>query len=480
MTPPAPDLNPGGISGPASFTSSPVQFSPRVFSLDVLRGIALLGALFVSIWIFGGFSTNQQETLLLQSKGLGYRFFGAAELLLSGKMGALIAMVFGASMLLFLTRDHIGPLSTADLFIRRQMWLAGFGLVNAVIFLWTNDLLFHLGIMGILLFPIFRLSARTLLVAALVITLIYSGRYFWNYADDKTAYSKYLAVTAFEKKAEADSVQKAQAGTVVKKDSLNFQQKTDKQAWEGIIASKKPDLKKDAAAVSAMRAMNYGKVWNYQLPTLQAREAMWTYEFGIWDLGSMILLGMALFKLGFFNGRFSPGTYSLVGMSGIAAGLLLGWLRLHEQQLALQDYIKFLGNHALPFNIFFPFERLLMSLGYAGMVMLLLQSRFLQRIWRGLAAAGKMALTNYLVQSIFLTLYFNGYGMGFYGRLNQFELYFLAAEVCLVQIVFSIFWLQYYHYGPAEWLLRRLAYGKGFRNRKVKPAPVQPEIPLFS
>ena len=117
---------------------------------------------------------------------------------------------------------------------------------------------------------------------------------------------------------------------------------------------------------------------------------------------------------------------------------------------------------------------------HAGMVMLLLQSRFLQRIWRGLAAAGKMALTNYLVQSIFLTLYFNGYGMGFYGRLNQFELYFLAAEVCLVQIVFSIFWLQYYHYGPAEWLLRRLAYGKGFRNRKVKPAPVQPEIPLFS
>jgi uncharacterized protein len=167
-------------------------------------------------------------------------------------------------------------------------------------------------------------------------------------------------------------------------------------------------------------------------------------------------------------------------MSGIAAGLLLGWLRLHEQQLALQDYIKFLGNHALPFNIFFPFERLLMSLGYAGMVMLLLQSRFLQRIWRGLAAAGKLALTNYLVQSIFLTLYFNGYGMGFYGRLNQFELYFLAAEVCLVQIVFSIFWLQYYHYGPAEWLLRRLAYGKGFRNRKVKPVPVQPEIPLFS
>ena len=85
MTPPPPDLNAGGISGPASFTPSPVQFSPRIISLDVLRGIALLGALFVSIWIFGGFSTNQQETLLLQSKGLGYRFFGAAELLFTGR-----------------------------------------------------------------------------------------------------------------------------------------------------------------------------------------------------------------------------------------------------------------------------------------------------------------------------------------------------------------------------------------------------------
>jgi hypothetical protein len=82
------------------------HYSPRIQSLDVLRGIAVLGALFVSIWIFGGFSSNQQSGLLIKSKGFDYRLFGTVDLLFEGKMRALIGFVFGAGMLLFLSKDN--------------------------------------------------------------------------------------------------------------------------------------------------------------------------------------------------------------------------------------------------------------------------------------------------------------------------------------------------------------------------------------
>ena len=62
--------------------------SPRILSLDVIRGIGILGALFVSIWIFGGFTNNQQTGVLLKSKGFDYRIFGTVDLLLTGKMKA--------------------------------------------------------------------------------------------------------------------------------------------------------------------------------------------------------------------------------------------------------------------------------------------------------------------------------------------------------------------------------------------------------
>lgn len=140
-----PSTSSGYLPGPSS----------RIASLDVIRGIAILGALFVSIWIFGGFSHNQQTGLLLRSKGINYRLFGAVDLLLEGKMRALIAIVFGAGIILFMSKENLqGQPSNADLFMRRQCWLMLFGLINAIVFLWTGDMLFQLALMGILLFPL--------------------------------------------------------------------------------------------------------------------------------------------------------------------------------------------------------------------------------------------------------------------------------------------------------------------------------------
>jgi uncharacterized protein len=477
---PSPAGNPHFISA-----ENTVSISPRIPSLDVLRGIAILGALFISIWIFGGFSTNQQNGLLLTSKGLNYRLFGTVDILLNGKMRALIAIVFGAGMLLFFAKENQkNQLLSGDLFMRRQLWLLFFGLVNALVFLWSGDMLFHLGMMGILLFPFVRMSKRGLLIAVILVTLIYSGKNYWNYADDRKAHKKYVAVLAVEKKISKDSADRASKDSIFKKqgkdtlsntskadtllskkDTLTKEQKDDKAAWEGIVNNMKYDRKKDDGERKEMRSVSYGKLWNHLLGTTQQKEAQWTYQTGIWDFSSMILLGMVLFKIGFFNSGFSRRKYLLIAVAGIALGLLSGWFRLHYQQIALKDYAKFISSHAVPYHIFFPFERGFMAVGYAGLVLAIIGTSPLKGLWRSLASTGQMALTNYLFQSIICSWFFTGFGMGYYGRLNQWQLYFFVLEVCISQIVFSVLWLRHFQYGPAEWLWRCLIYKKWLPNR---------------
>jgi len=469
---------PAGEQQPvANHFLKPDSFYNRIQSLDVLRGIAVLGALIVSVWVFGGFSDQQQNSLLLQSKGWKYRLFGTIELLFNGKMRALIALVFGAAMILFLAKKNEAGMPTAtDVFVKRQLWLIILGLVNAVLLLWTHDILFHLGVMGILLFPFVRLSHRGLLIAATLTTLIYCGKNYWNYADDKKMYRKYLTVTALEKKFVKDSIDKVQKGITAKKDTLTKLQKQDTSAWTGRLAAMKVDLKKDDANINAMRKVDYGKIWNHLLPTIQSREAQWTYRIGIWDLASMIFLGMLLFKIGFFSHHFSRNRYLLLGMAFLTAGLLLGWYRLHYQQITLHDYVKYINRHVLPHTFFFPIERAAMAMGYASFVMLFLSIGFFNRLWSAFASVGKLALTNYFMQTVICTIFFYGYGMGYFGRLSQWQLYVFVAEVIMVQVIFSVIWVRHFNYGPVEWLLRRLSYGKSLTDKFRKELITEPAI----
>ena len=476
MIPPVSEVPLHSEQSPSSSQSQ--SFPPRIPSLDVILGVAVLGALFISILIFGGFSSNDQTALLLKSKGLNYRLFGKMDLLLNEKMKTLIAIVFGAGMIIFMSRDNEkGQAGNADLLMRRQMWLILFGLINAIVFLWTGDILFHLGIMGVLLFPFVRFSQRSLFIASAVALIIFCGKNYWNYADDKKAYRKYKAVVVVEGKIKKDSADNAKKDSILKaekkdtlskasaKDTLTKEQKTDKSAWEGKIAGMKYDPKKDDDEKKSMRKVSYGKLWNHLLPRSQVREAQWTYQFGLWDFGAMILLGMALFKSGFFNARLSRSKYLMIALSGITIGLLLGWFRLHNNQVTLQDYAKYIDKHWIPYNLFFPIEMVTMSLGYASLLLFFIGTGPLNRLWRGFAAAGRLALTNYLLQSIICTILFTGFGMGYYGRLSQPKLYIIAAEICLVQIVFSVLWLRYFHYGPAEWLLRCLVHKRWVPNK---------------
>ncbi|MGL6267457.1 MAG: DUF418 domain-containing protein [Chitinophagaceae bacterium] len=470
----------------------------RTESLDVIKGMAVLFGMFISVYVWGGFSDGMQYQLLSKEKGSHHIIYVLMSFFLERKMQGLISLVFGAGMILFLVRSHAGsPVQNAELMVRRNMWLILFGLFNAFVFLWPRDILFHLGIMGLLLFPFCRMKPKGLIIAVMIVSLIGIGKNYWYFTDDQKAYSKYLVVQDLEKKFSKDSTarmktndsllfKKPQAGklsvadstankkiadSLAKKagDTLTRKQNDEKQAWEGIAKKFTYDGKKDSANNKEIQAISYVKNWNHLLQQIKSRESGWFYRNGVWEFAAIILLGMYLFKLGFFHGRFSNGQYLMMAVTGILTGLLCGWYRLHFLNISIQDYTAFVKTKTIPHNLVLPFENAFMVFGIAAKIMWVIQKGMFRRITSVFADVGKLALTNYLMQSLILSVFFYGYGMGYYGRVGQFKLYFLVAEICLTQLVFSVFWCRYFYVGPAEWLLRSLMYKKKIPfSRKTK------------
>ncbi len=483
---------------PEQVMAAPNDKFSQLFSLDVLRGFALFGILVISIWEFGGFTNNEQLVYHNGTHGGNYKLMTAVSLLFEGKMLSLLALVFGAGILLFLQKkQHPVAIGSADAHIRRMMWLMAFGVFNAFILLWPGDVLFPFGVMGILLFAFTRMKAKGFFIAAIVCTLIYCGKQYWNYTDDKKDYRKYTAVMAVEKKFKADSSSRAKKDSIdrtkdtvllkdtllknklndslaKKNDTLTKKQAEEKGTWEGTVKALKYDTATAKAANKTIRA-RWSKVAYSLMSRSQQKESSWLYRIGIWDIGSLMFLGMALLSIGFFSSRFATSKYLVIALIAIAAGLALAWLRVHLQCIKLADYAKYIEKKPVPYNQFFPIERIVMATGYASLILWLLRMKIFNWLWKALAAVGRMALTNYILQTIICTFFFYGYGFSYFGRLQQWELYFMVAEIILVQVVFSVFWLRYYDKGPLEWLWQCVVYRKWLPNKKISAETLQPD-----
>ena len=101
-----------------------------------------------------------------------------------------------------------------------------------------------------------------------------------------------------------------------------------------------------------------------------------------------------------------------------------------------------------------------MALGYIGLVMIICKLGILVWLRYALARVGQMALTNYLSQSLICNIIFMGFGFGLFAQLGRVEIYYVVFGVWVFQILFSIYWLKHYRFGPAEWLWRSLTYKK--------------------
>ena len=175
--------------------------------------------------------------------------------------------------------------------------------------------------------------------------------------------------------------------------------------------------------------------------------------FFLWRCGGMMLLGMALYKWGFLDGRRSTRAYALAAAICIPAGLGLAWYGT----VALER-VRFTMPERTVADVWNYAGAVLASIGYAAALILVVQRGAAVRLRRALAAVGQAAFTNYLLQSIITSVLFLGWGFGLAGRFDYAQQLLVVAAIWAFQLAVTPLWLARYRFGPAEWLWRSLTY----------------------
>jgi uncharacterized protein len=174
----------------------------------------------------------------------------------------------------------------------------------------------------------------------------------------------------------------------------------------------------------------------------------------LWRIGGIMLVGMALMKLKVFAAERSKRFYTLCVACGYGLGLPLAAYSAYTLHAHQFDFIYASKSG----NLFNYFGSLLMALGHIGAVMLVCKSGALPWLRARLADVGRMAFTNYLMQSVLCTTLFYGYGFGLFGHLGRFAQMWVVLAVWVLLVAFSTFWVRRFRFGPAEWLWRSLTY----------------------
>jgi uncharacterized protein len=167
-----------------------------------------------------------------------------------------------------------------------------------------------------------------------------------------------------------------------------------------------------------------------------------------------MLVGMGLMKLGVFSAQRSRRFY--LWMVGLGYGVGLPLMVFDATELIRHKFsVVYMIHGGILYNLF---GSLVVALGHVGLLMLIIQSGAISWLTTRLAAVGRMALSNYLFDSILCTTLFYGYGFGLFGGINRLGLAAIVLTIWIFQLLVSPIWLKYFRFGPAEWLWRSLTY----------------------
>lgn len=423
-----------------SLAFEPVSSDARLRTLDVLRGAALLGIALMNI-VFSGLplAAYANPNLWGGNDPLNLAVLAVQWILFDGKMRALFSMMFGAGIILFmeraLARDN--SVRAADLLMRRLLWLTLFGALHGWL-IWAGDILYAYGLFGLLIVPMRNVSPRKLLITAAVALVLLSlavvGRGF-NQRSTRNAAM------------EARSVE-AQGRPLTK------EQQDAKKEWDEAYNHALPSKEKLQEEVDNYRK-GYGGVMTQRAPVMRKLNFVPVYFPGGVDIWALMLIGMALFKLGVLQGERTPGFYVRLALAGYGIGIPVN---------ALSTYGMFASNFDIVATIFWnaPYQigRVSVALGHASVLILLAKSMRMRWLTDRLAAVGQMAFSNYISHSLVYALVFYAPGLRMMGQLQRYQLYYVVFGMWILNLVWSPIWLRHFRFGPLEWCWRSLTYWK--------------------
>jgi uncharacterized protein len=408
-------MPPASSPAAAVLDETPADPDRRIVPLDILRGAALLGILVMNIQSF-----SMPDAAYLNPSAYG-DLTGAnrlvwivSHLLTDEKMYGIFSMLFGAGILLMTGRVEQRGRSAAALHYRRMGWLMFFGLLHGFL-LWPGDILWTYGAAGMIVYPFRKRSPRTLLVTAIIFFAIGSGIF-------------------------------ASVGAMVSRLPPEQYEAFEQENWRPT-----PEMIEDE--IETYRGDWLGQMRDRFENALFMDTGVFLMLFGWKTIGNM-LLGMALFKWGLFTHAAARSLYRRMAIAGFLLGLPIVAFGVWRNFVAAWDgrYSFFFGSQ---FNYW---GAIVVDIGWIGALMLLSTSPGLTSLKMRLAALGRTAFTNYILQTLICTTLFYGQGFALFGSVPRVGQIAVVFAIWSVQLLLAPAWLRHFRFGPLEWLWRSLTY----------------------
>ena len=407
-------------------TASPA----RIGTLDFIRGVAVLGILLLNIVNFGMPAAAYLNPRAFGGwHGIDLAAYCFNFVLFDGKMRGLFSFLFGASMLLVIDRAEAHGLSARSVHFRRMIVLVGFGIAHLAL-VWRGDILLHYALIGMIAFAFRRLAIPKLVRWA--IGLIVVETLLMALVPLSVALMTAQAASGAEQLAAM-----ANGFGVPSAQQLAGEIADHRGGYPAIVA----DRVHDNAFVPIGLLLQVGA-----------------------ETLAYMLLGMAGLRSGMLTGAWTPSRYRRWAAIGFGIGVP-GYALLAADLVRRGFTMQAVALDSMLLTV--PL-RPAMILGWACLLVLVWQGG---GAWtRRVAAAGRMAFTNYLLTSILCTTIFYGYGLGLFGQLSRAQLYIVVALVWAGILLWSQPWLARHRHGPFEWLWRTLAQGRVQPLRGAAPA----------
>ncbi|MDJ0639810.1 MAG: DUF418 domain-containing protein [Paracoccaceae bacterium] len=394
---------------------SPTAPAQRIDALDTLRGFALLGILIMNIQSFAMIEAAYFNPLQhMDFSGANRWVWIVSHMFADQKFMAIFSILFGAGIILLTEKGEEAGEPIWGLHAKRNLWLFVFGLIHAYL-IWYGDILVTYALCAFLVFLFRRKSPVTLIILGILVSSI-APAFSW------------LSGWAL--------------------------QQAPPDVIDEVLAAFTATPEQVAAELQAYR----GGLWSPMEMRINTAIGLQTEGipfFLIWRASGLMLIGMALFKLGVLSAERSRGLYVGMIVSGLAIGLPLVALSVvRNEALEWHPIYSMLGLGAL-YNYV---GSLAMATAYIGGIMALVQSGKLSGLQRRLAAVGRMAFTNYILQSVICIFIFYGFGLGLFGYVERWGQILIVFGVWAVQLIVSPLWLSHFRFGPLEWLWRSLTY----------------------
>jgi uncharacterized protein len=368
----------------------------RIAALDAIRGLAVLGILAVNAEAFGGpiEALHDMQAWPFPHEGATALSYWIVDVFFREKFITLFSMLFGVSV--FLVGGERGDAVKSRLLRRRLAVLFGLAMLHGF-GVWWGDILSLYAATGAVMFFCRSWRPRTLMITGLAL---------------------FGAMTAL---------------------LLPF---------GPVDAASEPDKSADVAAAIATATASWAGA--YEVNVRSYVQMLGGYPWALLPTLSLMMIGLALFKSGFFAGRWTTRRCQAVLGAGATALLVQAVLSWREVIL-----LQPIAGSDVASGVLAP----VIALGYAAGVILLLRSRAAP-VLAPVAAAGRMAFTNYLAQSLIMTTLFYGGRFALMGQVDRPALWAIVIAVWAVQLAWSSWWLARFQYGPCEWAWRCLTLGR--------------------